>query len=267
MTDLGIDDEPTEKKLEKKVDHTAAQEYRRLHRCESGLDGGKCLGGHYGSYTPNRSCSYRWQAVHRAEQDLDVYWDEVKDEVEKGYIPFTTGALPWPNEAHHLIPKAELANVICTIAAGANGNVDLRIIQHLLTNSYNVNHHCNMMVLPQQAERASRLGLPTHPSYKYLSKGEPNRKQIRTHQDYSAEVNKKLQRILDPYKTWPTTGVCENPPEGPNIVKKLNDFSNQLHDRILDARVQFLAQHGGGSAASMSVNSNFFCNLVANIPV
>lgn len=259
-----IKDKPTENKLKTQAHHTAAKEYRRLHRCESGLEGGKCLGGHHWPYGRNRSCSYRWQAAHRAQEaDINVYQIAVK----QGSMPFKTATSPWPNEAHHLIPKAELVNVICTIAKGANGNVDLRIIQHLLDNEYNINHHCNMMVLPQQARMAGRLGLPTHPSFKYLRKTQRNRRGIRIHEDYSAEVNTKLQLILAPYKTWPTTGVCKNPPEGLDIVRKLREFSNELHDRILAARVGFLAQHGGGSVASMSINSNFFCNLVAKIPV
>jgi hypothetical protein len=257
-------DEPTEKKLKKQVGHTAAKKYKGLHHCDSDREKGKCLGGHHWPYGRNRSCSYRWQAVFRAEeQDAAVYQSAVK----QGSKPFRTATRPWPNEAHHLIPKAELVNVICTIAKGADGNVDLRIIQHLLDNEYNINHYCNMMVLPQQARLASRLGLPTHPSYKYLLKKQPNRRGIRIHEDYSAEVNKKLQLILAPYKTWPTTGPCKNPPEGPDIVEKLKKFSNDLHKGILDARVQFLAQHGAGTTASMSINSNFFCDLVAKIPV
>jgi hypothetical protein len=36
------------------------------HHVESGLENGGCLTGHEGTFKPNRSCSYRWQAVERS---------------------------------------------------------------------------------------------------------------------------------------------------------------------------------------------------------
>jgi hypothetical protein len=167
MTVIQMRDKPTEEKFENQIGHTAALKYKGLHRCESGLKGGRCLGSHKSEYTPKCSCSYRWQAVHRAQhEDRKVY----RKVVVKGSVPFKNASSPWPNEAHHLIPKAQLVNVICSIATGAEDKVDLRIMQHLLENYYNINHHRNMMVLPQQADMATRIGLPTHPAFKFLHK-------------------------------------------------------------------------------------------------
>lgn len=285
--------------------HTPLYAYERLHRQTNDYDGGACLTHCEGQYVAGNSCSFRWQAVYRAQhEDLDIYKDDFRlgrARLSRGHarelmaqgaavpasrqgpagdsdatdvigLPFKTAFSPWPNNAHHLLPVGVILNAI-EATTTSKPRLAVRIIQDLLSNKYNINHHINMMILPQQAKVSHRLGLPTHPSLKANPSVGPA---VAFHKDYSAKVQDKVALILKPYDNW-LEGICEPPSEGKDIVKKLNDFSQHLHDAIVANRDKFRQENKdnmndagdgkAGSVAKMSINSNLFCDLVAAVVV
>jgi hypothetical protein len=284
-----------------KKEHTLLYSYKRLHRQRRHYDGGACLTHCKSAYMAGNSCSYRWQAVHRAQhEDLEIYKGEfrlhrpvarsksyVRSLVKNGSarvasaaaqgerlevvgIPFKTSFSPWPNNAHHLLPVGTLHKAIDSISSN-NRNITIRIIQDLLINKYNINYFVNMMILPQRASDSYRLGLPTHPGF---AKG--RRARIATHSDYSKKVRTKVMAIMRPYSNW-TKNACTNPPEGKDIVDKLNQFSKKLHDAIVSdsARSYFRSMHEHrmnkldkgkpGSVDAMCINTKFFRDIVAHV--
>lgn len=76
--------------------------------------------------------------------------------------------LPWWNNAHHLIPQSTMKTELKTIANPPGWNPALSISiselveKTLLTLRYNLNHHVNMILLPQDEEVGALLGLPRH---------------------------------------------------------------------------------------------------------
>lgn len=205
--------EPATENQPDSTKHTPLHKYDELHSRKLTHEDGACLVHCVSSYREH-SCSHRWQAVHRAEKDKAMY--------EPYGTDFRTCVNPWPNNAHHLLPVSTILNAIGKKAAG-KPQVAVLIIQSLLTHKYNINHHGNMMVLPQQTDVSVQIGLPTHRG---------------SHPDYNAKVESKLLLIMSPYESW-TEELCEPPKEGADIVTELRKFSNDLYDEIKEARTQF----------------------------
>jgi hypothetical protein len=61
-----ICEKPIKKGSAKSQEHFLSSGARSPHHVESGLENGGCLTGHQGRFTPDCSCSYRWQAVERS---------------------------------------------------------------------------------------------------------------------------------------------------------------------------------------------------------
>ncbi len=101
-------------------------------------------------------------------------------------LPFRTAFAPWPNNAHHLIPDAQLMNGIFDLAADLP-TIQETIVQGLLKSPYNLHHWKNMMILPLDPKHGCALGLPTHP-------------QGDTHPAYNIEVRTGVDEALSPYK-------------------------------------------------------------------
>lgn len=117
------------------------------------------------------------------------------------YIPakqnFKKNAWPYWNEAHHLIPKAELDNGI-GVKTKSDVMVGVLVRQQLLRAKYNVNHKENMIFLPVDAEVSRILGLPRH-----LQKEDAPgvKKSPADHPVYTADLVKvELDVIIDDFK-------------------------------------------------------------------
>lgn len=72
---------------------------------------------------------------------------------------FSKDSWPYWNHAHHLIPKALFRETIDAV-----DDPDCRdlIRQSLLRAEYNINHHVNVILLPQDLQAARAIGLPRH---------------------------------------------------------------------------------------------------------
>jgi hypothetical protein len=109
---------------------------------------------------------------------------------------FTQDTWPYWNNAHHLIPKALLMETILEVE-----DADCReLIQAaLLRAKYNVNHHVNMILLPQDKEVARALGLPRHLVLADEPEGiDPTPKF--DHVSYSNNVYNGLKKVINQYK-------------------------------------------------------------------
>lgn len=162
--------------------HATLTELGYKHVEKSTSEQGCCLERHNG-YRES-SCSHTWQSRLRAERDG---WRLYKGAtIESGSKTkktwFTTGKDPWPNNAHHLVPIAEIRNKIVKTAA-TNIQLAQHIMCDLLKSGYNVNYRTNMLTLPSAALQSVELGLPMHLEY---------------HSTYNALVRRRLTNIFEP---------------------------------------------------------------------
>lgn len=241
-------------KFGKDESHAVYASWEHLHTSVGGYDGGKCVGAHEFYYKECDSCSYRWQAHHRATgADSAHYgsWNTLafsntaaktakklagynalnapptynNDRATIAGLPFRTAFSPWYNNAHHLLPDAELRDGIFGTAGDLPEAQDL-IIKGLLDNQYNVNHWRNMMILPQEHDVGCRLSLPIHPW------GD-------SHPTYSATLKAKVDAVLKVYKPIikkMRDGTFEKNHEVPDpldIVDSLMGVSDSVHAQVL----------------------------------
>ena len=71
---------------------------------------------------------------------------------------FTRGKWPYWNNAHHLIPKGEIGNVIMNEGSEVGSLMEAG----LLTAKYNINHKVNMLLMPMDKEVGTILNMPRH---------------------------------------------------------------------------------------------------------
>jgi A nuclease family of the HNH/ENDO VII superfamily with conserved AHH len=263
-------------------DHAEYVPYEDLHHSAGGFDGGKCVGAHEYYYKQRDSCSYRWQAHHRATtSDKGLYGQtgtQVSSpspgqaatllrnralaiapgplKVSKGGRayrkvtgqPFRTAFAPWPNNPHHLLPDAQLKNGIFQMAAGLPTVQDM-IVQGLLNNAYNINHWKNMMILPQREKEGCALSLPTHP-------------QGDSHPAYSATVRDGVDLALQPYGTvvqQVKAGKPHDVPDPVDIKGALETLSGDLHAAVLALRPTVAAK----CASSSDISIGGFASAIA----
>ncbi len=152
---------------------------------------GGCLTRHQ-RYKEGNPCSHRWQAAERARAEKKIYpqndaikhWkdaDKVKEYQQAGKLssvgpmldgkqciaikPFATCWWPWKNEAHHIVPRAVLADAIETVSSMAGSRrISMRnmVVVSLLTEKYNLNGKLNMIMLPMKVKTSEETGLPIH---------------------------------------------------------------------------------------------------------
>lgn len=205
-------------KFGKDDSHAVYAPWEHLHTSVGAFDGGKCVGAHQYYYKQSDSCSYRWQAHHRATgADSGLYgnWNQLgfrnraaseattlfrnqalnappavvpsdPSRATVAGLPFRTGFAPWCNNAHHLLPDAQLRDGIFGVA-GDNPDAQDLIMKGLLENDLNINHWRNMMILPQMLSDGCALSLPTHP-------------QGDSHPVYSAKVKLAVDGVLEVYE-------------------------------------------------------------------
>ena len=262
------------------TDHSKYEPYENLHKPVGRFDGGACLYEHEYYYQQRNSCSYRWQAHHRATGSDRALYGTLGQGISapspgeaatllrnralatapgpvttsaagKKYRlvtgqPFRTAFSPWPNNAHHLIPDAQLMNGIFSLAADLPTVEDL-IVQGLLVNQYNLHHWKNMMILPQRKQEGCDLGLPTHP------RGD-------SHPAYSAKVRDGVDLALKPYKKV-VEQVADGEPHDTvdpvNVIQALETLSESVHTSIVAMKPRILGACNQNGDISIGVMTPF----------
>jgi hypothetical protein len=149
---------------------------------------------------------------------------------------FTQDTWPYWNNAHHLVPKGTLMELIHKEPSP----VDELIQTSLLKAKYNVNHKLNMLFIPQDREVAELLNLPRHIQLK--DNDEPGLSAICTdHPLYNQmvrEIKTGLKTIIADYRRIcdqaidAVKGTHENP--NPSLDKtKLEKLSETLLKMLL----------------------------------
>ena len=240
--------------------HVTDEDLANLH------DQGKCLTRHQ-KRSEGHQCSHQWQAQVRAEtEDFDVYkhdkyhslcgkgrWETAvlpgstfpwgygqtraaPSHAKKNWDPgksgnFTHFIKPYWHNAHHIIPNRALSTAIGK-AGAQDARIPNLIKSGLLKAGYNLNDMVNMIILPMERRIAATLGLPRHLK---RDEGGPGKPEFRSHSDYSARVEGRLESIVDGYKKTVARGLKKKHPKPPNALskKKLLDESQDVHDEIV----------------------------------
>jgi len=261
------------------TDHSRYEPYDDLHKSVGTFDGGACLYPHPPAYyyIQRNSCSYRWQAHHRANGPDKALYGEMSGQFRsfspthaanlfeyralaappgpvgpsglqkvKG-LPFRTAFAPWPNNAHHLIPDAQLMNGIFDLAADLPA-IQETIVQGLLKSPYNLHHWKNMMILPLDPKQGCALGLPTHP-------------QGDTHPAYNIEVRTGVDEALSPYKAV-IKQVADKEKEHEvvdpvDIKEALEALSDALHTSLIALKPEILGACAKDEDISLGAMTQF----------
>jgi len=231
------------------IEEIDAYAFHKKSRKKSG-----CLTRCIQRYQEDDSHSHRWNAARRAWKDRDVYYWDGRDPEGRtwmyrpqatlirlgatnithsrgrsfggGVRDFATKSDPFPNNAHHIIPLANLHSCIDEAAAMAKPNQSRMyniIVGGLLIELYNINDEPNMIILPTEEPAAAFLGLPTH---------------IGGHSKYRDMVTLLVdQSIIDAYQAL-ADEVADKAhgkilEERPRLRETFEGISNGLYDAIV----------------------------------
>jgi len=143
---------------------------------------------------------------------------------------FTRDTWPYWNNAHHLIPKGTLKQVM----QKQESEVSELMQQGLLQAHYNINHKINMLFLPQDKEVGKILDMPRHIQ---LKEGDSDVAQSCTnHSVYNEMVIKELKKIIKGYCKMINKAQTDNACETPDFERdksKLEKLSRKLLTLIL----------------------------------
>lgn len=132
---------------------------------------------------------------------------------------FKKGYLPYNHDYHHMLPFSGIQILSYKV---------LRIVQ---SSGYNLNHGCNMIILPKHPAIAAGLQLPNHPS---------------DHPDYTREVRSIVTKIKNAVKR---KGKKKHKIRPHNV----GDFKTQV-ERWQDTQFWALVEWGRRSGAGTLVN-------------
>lgn len=172
-------------------------------------------------YEEGNAHSHRWNGAEQARAETDVYklpmdepwrivgWAMKKLKVLKaqgglaGAVtkqgkkniahikPFYRMFIPFPHNAHHIVPMGVLWSEVITVVVGkAKRDMDDMfnlVIGGFLTEPYNHNDRPNMITLPMRVKESKALGLPVHLA-----------KKARNHPVYSAKIAQQVKAEIPP---------------------------------------------------------------------
>ena len=123
----------------------------------------------------------------RKGQQKETFEVEVKN--------FQTGSVPYPNNAHHVLPNGALRQAITEavklVLGEPNEEVEWAIKVKLIEKKYNLNDQSNMIILALTGPKACLIGLPAH----------LKTKKHRDHNIYSKDLQTlATRRIKNNYK-------------------------------------------------------------------
>jgi len=226
-----------------------------------------CVTRHIGTYTEGNTCSHRWQAAKRARAEKRINYTDANRVSEnrwvatekgiakaKSYLslgkikslgpaqdghlrmnfePFATFWWPWKNNAHHIIPRSTLANVLDLAsqqAAPEEATMLDRAVDGLLDEKYNLNDEVNMIVLPIEESQAEAMSLPRHL--------EGSGAGTRDHPDYSKMVLDYLKAtVLGKYASLAEQIKNKKHGDGGSsvaVAESLNDVSDITYSAIIN---------------------------------
>jgi hypothetical protein len=257
--------------------HASYKESNELHDKTGDYEGGACLVKHVTEFVDADSCSYRWQGVKKAgmEPGKSTYNahgnpkhhvgakstgafepnDTARVEGSPGMAGlvvgitknklynlvkitnFTTGSVPYSNQVHHVLNASSLRGGIDAIAE-IWGPIREVIINGLLTEKYNLNHHDNNIILPTGSGHCRKTGLPKHRG---------------AHPGYSSEILGKVKIALTPYETIANQLKDKeehDPPDPKQLKKDFVAISNTMYASIIT-----LAATNRASNAFMTINN------------
>jgi hypothetical protein len=161
---------------------------------------------------------------------------------------FTKDTWPYWNNAHHLIPKALFLKTIEDPEVVSDPECQKLIQQSLLRAKYNINHHVNVILLPNDKEPARALNLPRHLVLEDGPEGLDDRPKF-NHGQYNKNVLATLKSIIDGYKT-----ACEQASSGPCDTKQLRLSGSRLENlsrRCYAAILKFGVSQPGEALSAM----------------
>ncbi|MBW2661811.1 MAG: AHH domain-containing protein [Deltaproteobacteria bacterium] len=260
--------------------HSYDSKILKKHVVTKSVSGGSCLNRHEWEVKEKCSCSHRWQAYKKAEDDKMLYnypayaslvsksvrhrrafksvtssgvetwrnrpnpydWDLGKND---NFLSKCT--TPYYHNSHHLLPTGLLNGCILKAAQEAKSYTLYKLIRiGLLDAKYNINHKNNMVILPKGKFVANHLRLPRHTSEIDV---EPGVRPDLFHSVYSDRLRNKVQAVIDEYLE-----LLDEPDE--NHGKPPNKLSKAKLERIskkLYKKVKKWGKGGGGpSVDSMS---------------
>lgn len=237
-----------------------------------------CVTRHVSTYIEGNTCSHRWHAAKkaRAETRIDydrpnelaqMRWNATQENLDKiaryksqgktggvkrkygGKQSFTLKSFstfwwPWPNNAHHIIPRSTLANTLEEISKAAAPNENRMfdvMVQGLLIEKYNLNDEPNMIALPLNNDDAVAMELPRHLDGSGAG--------TRDHPDYSLAVAGQTKGLLEPeYQSLATavkTAKHKDEDSAPAVGDILEGVSDDTYEAIIAAAA---AAHQAGAA-------------------
>jgi hypothetical protein len=193
-----------------------------------------CVTRHIKGYRRGNTCSHRWQAGERAraENRIPNYHTN-----RRGYNYsielFSLVWWPWSNNAHHIIPRSVLANMLDDVsqdAAPESARMFRLAVNGLLTENYNLNAKINMIMLPMVEIDAARMGLPRHLKGKGGGAFD--------HPDYSEIIYLQvLGQVVEKYEGFAKAVKAkkhqEKDPDPPQVRTILEGFSEVVYEEII----------------------------------
>jgi hypothetical protein len=157
-------------------------------------------------------------------------WDLGKDD------NFNHFAKPYWHNAHHIVPNRALASAINDAASQAKNAELINLIKAgLLKAEYNLNDKINMVILPMERIVAAALALPRH--LKRDEVGPDEKKEFRSHADYSKRIENKLVGVMRNYKETLAKALDSDHQGPPDDISKeqLEELSESTYDAIIKA--------------------------------
>jgi len=242
------------------------------------------------AYVEDNSHSHRWNAAEQARAEPQVYdlpmdepWRIVGWGIEKltalkrrgglaGEIgkdakgrnvaslkPFYRRFIPFPHNAHHIIPVSVLwRDVIDKAVAKAEddpGTMFNLVVGGLLQEPYNHNDRPNMITLPTRVEESRKLGLPMHLQGK--CRDHPNYSEV-----VSAHVRAKVPRKYDQLAQALNDKQHPDSEASVQVKKMLVAISETTYDAIIS-----LARTSAAANKTLDeVAAEIATDLCANLP-
>lgn len=153
---------------------------------------------------------------------------------------FTRGTWPYWNNAHHLISKGTFSSQI-EEKGKEDSRVSELIQQCLLVAKYNINHKENMLLIPQDREVATMLGMPAHLQFEESADGKV-KKSTADHpvwSEYITVMENGLNKILKSYASTCKGAITKADKQGHDEPKtslskeKLVKLSGRLRRIVL----------------------------------
>lgn len=249
-----------------------------------------CVTRHISTYIEGNNCSHRWHAAKKARAETRIKyvrpnelaqqsWNAIQENLEKiaryqregktGMVgpisegkksftlkSFATMWWPWPNNAHHIIPRSTLAGTLEDIARAAepdeNRMFDV-MVQGLLIEKYNLNDEPNMIMLPLRDAEAVAMELPRHLDGSGAG--------AKNHPDYNLAVAGQVKNKLEPkYQALATsikTAKHKDGDSAPAVRQVLEGISKKTYDAIITKAAD--AHKAGATNVSLdSISSSLF---------